>query len=146
MDTPIVNEWFIYLLQIVDHITTMLEALITVIIGTAVLTIIFFPMLYGLLEENRHKEAVIRILQKKTLQRGMLIAIICLFLGYLFIPTRNTLIAMYMARQVTYERLAEAIETGQNLKDELKNDIKEILEVLTDNKKGEEQKRENPRR
>ena len=71
-------------------------------------------------------------------RRILYISAFLLILGIL-IPTKNTLIAMLIARSVTEERLCSAVNAGVKVKDELKKDLLEILTVLKDDqqKKGD---------
>jgi len=134
--TPIVSPWFIYFLGVIDSINAVL-AFVAIISGLATLGFIIGTMVmkaeaegeYGDKDDKKWEEYW-RKLRKICLP----IFLITLMLG-IAIPSKNTLIAMYVTGFVTTDNVTKAIEAGGNFKDGVKKDIIEIIEAM----KGEQE-------
>ena len=135
---PIVSPWFIYFLGVISAIQgvvitgAIISALILVV---AIIASIFMRVEvegeYGSESDKRWLG-----LWRKT--RKICIPVFVVFLLVaMFVPSRNTLIAMYVAKFITTDNITKAIETGGNFKDVVKKDIIEIIEAM----KGEQEQK-----
>jgi hypothetical protein len=61
---------------------------------------------------------------------SILLSLIFIFIS-VFCPTKDELIAIYVADKVTYDIAEKALDNGKLIKDELKKDVIEIIESLT---------------
>jgi len=127
---PIINPWVIYILGVVDSLHTFIDiAMITMVI---VAVVMFFMMFIDEFETiGKHWQ--------KTLK--YVIRYIILFLTFvilmIFIPTKNTIIGMIVANNITHNNIDSAVKTGKKIKDEVKKDVIDIIQAIT---KEEERK------
>jgi len=56
---------------------------------------------------------------------------------FIFVPNKSTLIQMIVTSELTYERLDKVIDSGRDIKDEIKNDIIDIINSLDETKPKE---------
>lgn len=139
---PIISPWFIYSLQVIDTLRNMFQ--ISYIL-------LFFPAagaLIGsiimLVDADEHEKK----LSRKLWKSGIIFFIVGMIFTFLYIltPSRNTLIGMYMANNVTSDVVNETLQSGRTIKDEIKRDILDILQQLDKNSRKEnsnETKRHN---
>jgi hypothetical protein len=120
----IVSPWFIYLLNVVDGILTAITPL-TIITG--LVTLIYW-MGVSINRGIRDDEAL-RDWQAAWGWKGVLVTTLFIFgmCTQIFVPSKDTLIQMYVAREVTYERVGKLAEAGKSLKEEIKVDILDII-------------------
>jgi len=134
---PIVSPWFIYLIMVIGSIKTLLT------IGAVVLGIaVFVLFVVGLIEidcawgeDEKKKGRIIRNKSKKFILPFLILLVLAIL-----VPSKKTVIAMYVANFVTTDNVIKAIETGGNFKDVIKKDIIEIIEAM----KGEKVQPEKP--
>ena len=133
MTEPIISPWFFYFLGIIDGIkaTAITVSLITgLFLLVSVIGVMVIKMAHEFDEDDEKKLVPI---WKKVL-RGSLIPFVIFTLLAMFVPTKNTLIWMVVAKNVTYQNVEKAIEAGADFKNELKKDMIEIIETI----KGEQ--------
>ena len=119
---PIVSPWFVYLLGVVDGIGFVAAALaFTGLLASIGLTVAVVGM------RCEEDEEVAKI---EPLRKGVIVLTVFFSLLAIFVPSRNTLIAMYVAKNITPDNVATAVETGKAVKDELKRDVLDLIEAL----------------
>jgi len=134
---PIVSPWFIYLLGVVGSFHFAFGVGFIVLLIVSAVAWIIFGISYGdsySTEKEEMAKKYIPLLKKMTTW-----TVIILILG-IFVPSKNTMIGMYVANEVTYGRAGKAIEVTKDVKDELKKDVLDIIQAL--NKKEKEEKAE----
>ena len=110
----IVSPWFIYLLSLVDDFKTFF-GFFAILIGATLTTYIVGRIVTEVVE---YKDDIEKWkLSWKKAKIGMLIVIFWVFfvLG-MFLPTRNTLIAMYVADKVTYAKVEKVVKITEDIK------------------------------
>lgn len=110
---PIINPLFIYLLSIIETLKGAMSAFI--FIGTVVC------ILTGLIlfaeHSNSEMKSMYTIFKRTTITTTILAAL------YIFIPDKNTLIAMYATKYITVDN----IKYGKEI---VVDSIKEIVEII----------------
>jgi hypothetical protein len=121
----IISPWFIYLLHLVGGLVGGFTV-IAIFIGIALFVcgIYFMEELIDLNSDDKE-----RLSFKRWVRRLITAGIISLLLA-IFIPSKTTLIGMFVANKVTYNNVEKAIEAGKNVKEELKKDIIDIIEAI----------------
>lgn len=130
---PIISPSFIYLLHVIQiaygiiaifmaaSCTIMIVLIIMFFTGSADLNIIFFG-------DEAEKERKFR-----SLKRGLKLSIVTstiLVLLLVFVPTKDTLIGMYIAKQITPQNIEKAVKTGIDIKASIKADIIDIIRTI----------------
>lgn len=124
--TPIVSPIFIYLLSI---IATFKGVVAVVAIFGSILAL-FAVIGHWCVKNFPDEFDQDWLLIWKSVKRVTLIpALICIFLST-FVPSRNTIIAMYVTTFITKDNVTEAIKAGGEFKDVIKEDIIEIIDAL----------------
>ena len=124
---PIVSPWFIYFLSLVDSIICLL---VTTAILSAIALLIYyigFGMTAGSYSQNERERWVNGWKGKAKLL--WILIVVCVPLS-VFIPSKNTLIAMYVADNITPNNVEKALEVGKDFKEEIKKDIFELIEAI----------------
>ena len=125
----IISPWFVYLLSLVDNLGVFFCTFAS-IIGTA-LTIYIIGKIVT--EVNGYNVDDWKLGWKKV-KVGTLIVIFWVFLILgMFLPTRNTLIAMYVADKMTYAKVEKVVKITEDIKGQLKKDVMDIIGAI---KKG----------
>jgi len=122
---PIVSPWFIYSLGIVQGIKDMAIAF-SVLAGLTLFALSIASIFLWIDEEEDDVKKILKIMKISGT-----ILLICLLLA-IFVPSKDTLIAMYVADKLTYNTTEKILETGKDLKQELKKDIIEIIKSITE--------------
>lgn len=117
---PIISPWLVYFISISTSIKAIF-AIITIIS----LAIAFFIILYNFIEEDSMDRLYDSKTKKLDSSFKKLIAFI-IFSSILatFIPTKETIIAMYIANMVTPDNLNLANEV-------FKSNLKDYLDIIT---------------
>lgn len=117
---PIISPWLVYLISISTSIKAVF-ATITI----ASLAIAFFIILYNFIEEDSMDRLYDSKTKKLDSSFKKLIAFI-IFSSILatFIPTKETIIAMYIANMITPDNLNLANEV-------FKSNLKDYLDIIT---------------
>jgi len=137
---PIISPWFVYALQVVDTLRDVFQVFYIFLFFPAVGALVgSFIML---IDADDYEKKLSKELRKFGI-KFFIASIIFIFL-YMFTPSRNTLIGMYVAQNVTSEAVSETLQSGRAIKDEIKRDILDILQQL-DKDKQEELKHEAKR-
>lgn len=126
MNEPIISPTIIYLISIANDVKALLIAIgILAGLGTIVgitVKIGEYSAEYCREEATKTYEIIGRPLRKLAI----ILFVIFLPLGIL-IPTQNTIIAMIVAKQITPNNIKTTLKAGKSLKDELKQDIVDLL-------------------
>lgn len=118
---PIVNPWLIYFVSIIENLHSFFEAVTFIVMATDIIIII------GAFIESDDAIAVFYNRKEKKIKPfiKLLIAlsIICPLL-IVFIPSKETIIAMYIANMVTPDNL--------NLANEIfKSNLKDYMDIIS---------------
>ena len=134
---PIISPWFIYGLSVVGALRGI--GLAISVISGIILTITWVGWLWSIseLDDYREKENNQKItywqkyvdVYKNLRNKTTPLFIIAVFLA-MCVPSRNTLIGMVVTNHITYDRLNSMVDAGKSVKDEVKNDIIELIEAL----------------
>lgn len=112
---PIVNPWFIYCISVIEHLRAFVGAVtfvavildICIVVGAFIETDDFIAVFY-----NREEKKI------KPFIKLLIVVSIIFPLLLVFIPTKETIIAMYIANMITPDNLNIANEVFKsNLKD-----------------------------
>jgi hypothetical protein len=117
---PIISPWLVYFISI----STSIKAVFA-IIAIISLAIAFFIILYNFIEEDSMDRLYDSKTKKLDSSFKKLIAFI-IFSSILatFIPTKETIIAMYIANMITLDNLNLANEV-------FKSNLKDYLDIIT---------------
>jgi len=115
MNEPLINPWIIYLLSISDDIkfTLLVLGLLTISLC------IFFTILIYMDSE--------KIFKKTYIALG--VGVFCTILSC-FIPSRDNIIIMLIAKETTPNNIKYIVDSGHNLKEYFKADFIEILQEI----------------
>ena len=129
---PIVSPWFIYFLGIIDGIKEGFVGM-AIIAGVALIMIGFAWLVF---DNDFEDETYVKM--KKWAKRLIIYLCIFLLLGVVT-PSKNTVIAMYVADNITPNNVEKALDVGKDFKEEIKKDIFELIEAIQkgDNETGE---------
>lgn len=110
---PIINPLFIYLLSIIET----LRCAISVFIFIGVAACILFGLISFEEYDNSEMKSIHTIFKRATIATTILAVL------YIFIPDKNTLIAMYATKYITVDN----IKYGKEI---VVDSIKEIVEIV----------------
>lgn len=113
MNDPIISPWLIYLLELINTLKVIFS-----IAGILGITICIAAL----------------IIENKLFLKHFILAVVISIIGIL-IPTQKTLIAMIAAKHITPANVTRAVETGKDIKEEIKKDIIEILQQVEKERK-----------
>ena len=122
---PIISPWFIYFLGVVESLGVVLAVLLFVLAIGAIV----FAIFYVVNRVNYDEDDKDVIKSKKALKICLYPLIIVSLIG-VFLPSKSTLIAMYVADNITPNNVEKALEVGENFKEEIKKDIFELIEAI----------------
>ena len=112
--TPIINPWLLYLIGFVENIS-ILFLIFTVIFSVLTVVLITNVVIEG-------GKIVFPIVT------GTLLVVVSVVL--LFVPSSDTVLKMIIAQNITEERVDNILENSGNVKNELKQDIIDILNAI----------------
>jgi len=125
----IISPWFFYFLELAETIKNV-SFVFAVLSGMFLLVAVIAIIVVNLASEfDKDDEERLIPMWKKMLRRSITPFIIFTFLA-IFVPTKNTLIWMVVAKNVTYDNVETAIKAGKDVKNELKMDIIDIINEL----------------
>jgi heme/copper-type cytochrome/quinol oxidase subunit 2 len=130
MNEPIINPWFFYWLATLDKLGIMFTilAIVSLLITSA-------STFVGLMEGFFYKSADKNYKRnRKYIIILWLISIILLLIS-IFIPSEKVLYQMFIAKNITYERIDKTIAISKNIKDEIKKDILDIIKEVNKDEK-----------
>lgn len=128
----IVSPWFIYLVGLVDGLIAFMA--VPIILSAIALIVYFIGLLVNTCDNSLDPENWETAWGKKWLL-ALVIFSISVFIA-VFTPSKNTIIAMYVADKVTYNSIQEAVSTGKDIKETIKKDIIDIIQSV--NKQGKD--------
>ena len=123
MNEPIVNPWLVYVIM------NWVSFFAPIIAGM----IITFSFSLVSLCQNVQNDFDNWAWWRKKTQWAVGIFILGMFL-LVFMPSKNTFIAIICAKEITYERLDKAVKGGKIIKEEIKKDFLEIMDELSKRK------------
>jgi len=123
---PIVSAWFIYILSIVDSIDCLIMSFMILGIVFSVLTTIIWSALF---EDKRDQEQFARFMARLHYKRVLVLTLFLIFAAILF-PSRNTLITMYVADNITMDNINKVGVSVDNIREIIKGDVIDILEAI----------------
>ena len=141
MEESIVSPWFVYLLFNIDSFITVL-VIPCVILGGAVLVYYIGGIVNAAAITGSH-EAEKGQMQKsadnwRKVWKEHIRYLIPIFISALLlatlIPNKDTLIAIYIADQLTWKKVEKTVEITNDIKNSLKKDAIDIIEMVTKNK------------
>ena len=122
----IISPWFFYWINVVDGLGVFF-AIATFIFGvTSIISVLFYgcEKTMGIYAEKN----LLKKFKKIALMMGPFF-IICFFIS-IFIPSKTTLIQMIVADKLTYNNVEKVLDSGKNIKNELKQDVMDILNAI----------------
>ena len=125
MDKSIVSPFFIYMLQVVNNVV-IAACVCSVLLGIGSV-ISKIGATVNLIEYGKDNDDYKKC--QNVFKKLFMPFLICVFLA-VFVPDKTTLLQMYIADKITFERVEETVKVGKNLKKEIKNDIIEILQAI----------------
>ena len=129
----IISPWFIYLLSLVDFFKEFF-GFFAVVSGMAITTYLIGKVVIATRDGDDSNEMKNwgNVWKKAKVNLVIVIFWVFLVLG-IFLPTRNTLIAMYVADKVTYAKVEKVVKITEDIKGQLKKDVMDIIGAI---KKG----------
>ena len=126
---PIISPWLIYLLGFWGSFEVAV-CLVIVICGIVALVYWVIGLCakhsdYGTDDENKEKAAWAFGKQKR-----ILVLTVILFAVSIILPSRDTIIGMIVAKNITKDNIAEAIRIGKSMKDEVKSDLADVIRMI----------------
>jgi len=132
MNEHIINPWFVYLLFNIDSFITLL-VIPCILSGVTLFVYIMGVIIISVSNEDAWDKKVWVKIWKRHLRY-----LIPIFIGFLliatFTPKKNTIIAMYIADQITWNKIEKTTEITKGIKNMLKKDVIDIIESITKNK------------
>lgn len=137
---PIISPWLVYAIGQVNTVKVGFELLAFVSGGTVLGGLIFWFMNHGFgdIWGEGHKKTLeyeARIRAGKRCARYAVIPFCLFVLLSAFTPNRNTLVAVIVSTQATPDNISTVMGAGKSFKDEVKQDILDILEHGIEQKK-----------
>jgi len=143
---PIVSPETIYLLTVCNSIKGIAGA-VAIILGIALIGIFITAIVakhmnsawnYADVEKEQKKRKSLADSMEIIAKQCLVIFLILLTIA-IFVPSKKTMIAMYVADKITTNNLEAIVDGGAAVKNELKADIIEIIEaILKAGEKGPE--------
>jgi len=124
-EQPIINPWIFYWISTLDKLDKMF-IILSVLVG--IVLVVFIVSGEGL----KGKKA-------KRITISLLVVFICSLLLSMFMPTKETMYSMLVAKTITYEKVSKAVSIGKDVKETIKQDILDIIKEI--NKKDDKEKR-----
>ena len=132
---PLIDPWMVYLINTIKGVNAILITTTVVLIATLLIfwiTYLFKSMNgdYEMLTEEELKERANKWKKGWKHLKLLHISAILFLIISLFTPSRNTLLEMYVANQITSNTINSIIKTGKNVKETLKQDIIDIIKEI----------------
>lgn len=118
---PIVNPWLIYFVSIIEHLRTFVGVI------TAIVLFLDMVIVVGAFIETDDATAVFYNRKENKIKlfiKLLIVATIVFPLLTIFIPTKETIIAMYIANVVTPDNLSIANEI-------FKSNLKDYMDIIS---------------
>ena len=141
MEENIISPWFIYLVFNIDSFITLMIVpcvLSGITLAACAIGAIILSINIGLSYEvdiEYAKKLLVNWVKtwKRHLKYLIPIFTILLFIA-VAVPNKNTLIAIYVADQLTWNKVEKTMEITNDVKNSLKKDVIDIIETITKNK------------
>ena len=144
---PIISPWLIYFLGVIGVVKSdtisafigffVVAGLITFIIGACNQK--YMEVTYSeetLKDDDEYKFSLVA----KKIGKTALIPSLIFAIFLIFLPSKNTIIGMIAAKNITRDNIASVISAGKSVKDEIKSDIADIIRMIANG--GEEDEEE----
>lgn len=140
---PIVSPWLIYLLGLVEPINGILFGVCTFSIVGAIIFVVskIVYVIYKEAEYNGDKRCSATANRVAGLFKRTLYVFPLMLILAVAMPSRNTLIGMIVAKQITPNNVKVAVQAGKDFKDEVKKDVLDIIMAVTKDKEKPEAKK-----
>jgi len=141
MEENIISPWFIYLVFNIDSFITLMIVpcvLSGITLAACAIGAIILSINRGLsykVDIEYAKKLLTNWVKvwKRHLKYLIPIFTILLFIA-VAVPNKNTLIAVYVADQLTWNKVEKTIDITKDIKNSLKKDVIDIIETITKNK------------
>ena len=126
---PIISPWFFYFLGIVENLS---YAFIFFAVTFGMLTVLFYTLFAMSLDKDLSFEGNFFI---KTKIKYILPILFSIFLIItVIIPSKETMIQMIIAKNITPDNVKSIVNFSKSVKDEAKEDIVDIIKAVKDKK------------
>ena len=125
MGEPIVSPVFIYMINLVNNIVIVATVILVFSSMGFVLTRIGAAVCLAEYDKDDDDYK-----KWKSAYKLLFIPVMITVIIVVFVPDKSTILQMYVADKITFERVEQTVKMGKSLKDEIKNDIIEILEAI----------------
>ena len=126
----IISPWFIYLLSLIDLFKEFFE-FFAVVLGVAITIYLIGKVVIATANGDDSNEMEEWGNVWKKVKVNLVIVIFWIFLILtLFLPSRNTFIAMYIADKVTYTKVEKVVKITEDIKSQLKRDVMDIIGAI----------------
>ena len=132
---PIISPWFIYLLSLANACIVILTVFALCSFTALLVYYIRLACMQSEYDESDRKKWLVG--WKKVKGKVWVLFVVTLTLS-VFIPSKNTIIAMYVADNITSNNVGKALEVGKEFKDEIKKDILDLIEGVNKAKENGE--------
>ena len=124
---PIVSPWFIYLLSLVNTLIVIYAVTATCCFAALLVYYITLACMQGEYDKSERERWLIGW---KKAKRYVWILFVISLVSSMLIPSKNTIIAMYVADNITPNNVEKALDVGKDFKEEIKKDIFELIEAI----------------
>jgi len=124
---PIVSPWFIYLLSLVNTLIVIYAVTATCCFAALLVYYIALACMQGEYDKSERERWLIGW---KKAKRYVWILFVISLVSSMLIPSKNTIIAMYVADNITPNNVEKALDVGKDFKEEIKKDIFELIEAI----------------
>ena len=128
---PIISPWLIYFLGIADAINLVL-GIVFVGLGVGIFALILasvFSFAAGEGCDDKDVDVIRGRACKKAVKRLIAPLVLSLFMVILM-PSKNTIIGMIVAKNITRDNIASVIKAGKSIKEEVKSDLADIIRLI----------------
>jgi hypothetical protein len=133
---PVLSPWTVYLICEISYIGGAIFLLGLILACWKWITgAIDWQEADRSLRDKEEKQAKAKAINKVKFGIGIFAfvsAIACV------VPSKNTMIAMYATKYITTDNVTKAIQTGKQVKDEVKQDVIDIIKAITEETKKKE--------
>ena len=131
----IINPWFIYFINLIDNF--LVAVFFAGVVCAGLILVYWVGRLYIADATWKSKEEIKEWNKnwKHTNKRAYLGLILCVLIST-FAPDKNTIIDMYIADQITWNRVEKIGKMGKDFKNEIKKDIIDIVNSFNSSKQG----------
>jgi hypothetical protein len=130
---PIISPWFIYFLSIADGL------LLVFFVGAAIFGVV--AVVTTILAVNwriEYDEEDEDYLKAKATLKWSLKFLIPLVVLSILMPSKNTIIGIYVAKNITHDSAEKILDAGKSIKEELKSDVMDLINALQNDDKKKE--------